>query len=130
MLMGPGAGGMPTATAVVGDMVSIATAGSLSVLEGCTCHQSLGFYPSDEVESAFFVKMNVEDVSGVLARIATVLGEHGVSIESMIQKGRGEEAELVLITHPTKERNFLAAIAEAEAFPCCKSKPMTLRVLQ
>jgi homoserine dehydrogenase len=81
------------------------------------------------VESAFFIKMNVEDVSGVLARIAAVFGDHGVSIASMIQKGRGVEAELVLITHPTKERDFFAAIEEANSLPCCKSKPMTLRVL-
>ena len=66
------------------------------------------------MESAFFIKMNVEDVSGVLARIASVFGEHGVSIASMIQKGRGDEAELVLITHPTKEKNFFAAIEEAK----------------
>jgi hypothetical protein len=45
------------------------------------------------------------------------------------QKGRGEEAELVLITHPTKEKNFFAAIEEANALSCCRSAPMTLRVL-
>ena len=87
------------------------------------------FIPADEMESAFFIKMNVEDVSGVLARIATVFGDHGVSIASMIQKGRGAEAELVLITHPTKEKNFFAAIKEANALNCCRSAPMTLRVL-
>jgi homoserine dehydrogenase len=129
MLMGPGAGGMPTATAVVGDVVSIATTAEVGVLQTCSCYRSLPFYPADEVESAFFIKMNVEDVSGVLARIAAVFGDHGVSIESMIQKGRGAEAELVLITHPTSERNFFAAIDEASNLPCCKSRPMTLRVL-
>jgi homoserine dehydrogenase len=129
MLMGPGAGGMPTATAVVSDIVSIANTKDVGFLQSCSCYRSLPFYPADEVESAFFIKMNVEDVSGVLARIAAVLGDHGVSIASMIQKGRGDEAELVLITHPTKERDFFAAIAEANGLPCCKSKPMTLRVL-
>ena len=47
----------------------------------------------------------------------------------MIQRGRGAEAELVLITHPTKESDFFAAIDEASELSCCKNKPMTLRVL-
>ena len=129
MLMGPGAGGMPTATAVVSDIVSIANTKDVGFLQSCSCYRELPFFPADEVESAFFIKLNVEDVSGVLARIAAVFGEHGVSIASMIQKGRGDEAELVLITHPTKERDFFAAIGEARDLPSCKSEPMTLRVL-
>jgi homoserine dehydrogenase len=129
MLMGPGAGGVPTATAVVSDIVSIANTKDVGFLQSCSCYRELGFYPADEVESAFFIKMNVEDRSGVLARIASVFGEHGVSIASMIQKGRGAEAELVLITHPTKEKNFFGAIAEADALACCRSSAMTLRVL-
>ncbi len=129
MLMGPGAGGVPTATAVVSDIVSIANTKDVGFLQSCSCYREIGFYPADEMESAFFIKMNVEDVSGVLARIASVLGGHGVSIASMIQKGRGAEAELVLITHPTKEKNFFAAIREANALSCCRSEPMSLRVL-
>jgi homoserine dehydrogenase len=129
MLMGPGAGGMPTATAVVSDLVSIANTKDVGFLQSCSCYRRLAFYPAEEVESAFFIKMNVEDVSGVLGRIASVFGEHGVSIASMIQKGRGAEAELVLITHPTREKDFFAAIKQASLLPCCKSEPLTLRVL-
>jgi homoserine dehydrogenase len=129
MLMGPGAGGMPTATAVVSDIVSIANTKDVGFLQSCSCYRRLAFYPAEEVESAFFIKMNVEDVSGVLGRIASVFGEHGVSIASMIQKGRGAEAELVLITHPTRERDFFAAIRQASGLTCCKSEPLTLRVL-
>jgi len=47
----------------------------------------------------------------------------------MIQKGRGDEAELVLITHPTKERQFFAAIEQTKGLVCCRTEPMTLRVL-
>jgi len=129
MLMGPGAGGMPTATAVVSDIVSIANTKDVGFLQSCSCYRRLALYPAEEMESAFFIKMNVEDVSGVLAQIASVFGEHGVSIASMIQKGRGAEAELVLITHPTKERDFFAAIEQASGLKCCKSEPKTLRVL-
>jgi homoserine dehydrogenase len=129
MLMGPGAGGMPTATAVVSDIVSIANTKDVGFLQSCSCYRRLAFCPAEEMESAFFIKLNVEDVSGVLAQIASVFGEHGVSIASMIQKGRGAEAELVLITHPTRERDFFAAIEQASRLECCKSEPMTLRVL-
>jgi homoserine dehydrogenase len=129
MLMGPGAGGVPTATAVVSDIVSIANTKDVGFLQSCSCYRTLGFYPADEVESAFFIKMNVADRAGVLASISSIFGEHDVSIASMIQKGRGHEAELVIITHPTKEKDFFAAIAEAKGLACCKSDPMTLRVL-
>jgi homoserine dehydrogenase len=129
MLMGPGAGGMPTATAVVSDIVSIANTKDVGFLQACSCYRKLPFYPAGDVESAFFVKLNVADVAGVLAKISTVFGQHDVSIASMIQKGRGDEAELVLITHPTKEKGFFAAMDEAAGLSCCKSEPMILRVL-
>jgi len=129
MLMGPGAGGRPTATAVVSDIISIANTKDVGFLQSCSCYRSLGFYPPELMESAFFIKMSVADRAGVLAQIASVFGEHTVSIASMIQKGRGAEAELVLITHPTREKDFFAAIAKAEALECVRGKPMTLRVL-
>jgi len=130
MLMGPGAGGTPTATAVVSDIVSIANTKDVGFLQSCSCYRQLDLYPPEEVESAFFIKMSVADRAGVLAQIASEFGEHGVSIASMIQKGRGADAELVIITHPTKERGFLAAIDRIGHLSCCQSRPMTLRVLQ
>jgi homoserine dehydrogenase len=129
MLMGPGAGGTPTSTAVVSDIVSIANTKDVGFLQSCSCYRSLGLFPSEEVESAFFIKMNVIDRAGVLAQIAAVFGGLGVSIASMIQKGRGDEAELVLITHPTKERDFFAAIEQMKSLMCCRNEPLTLRVL-
>jgi homoserine dehydrogenase len=129
MLMGPGAGGVPTATAVVSDIVSIANTKDVGFLQSCSCFRSLGFFPADDMESAFFIKINVEDRSGVLAQIAAVFGAHGVSVASLTQKGRGDQAELVLITHPTREKNFFAAIEEVGKLPSCKGQPMTLRVL-
>lgn len=129
MLMGPGAGGPPTSTAVVSDIVSIANTKDVGFLQSCSCYRTLGFYPADEVESAFFIKMNVADQTGVLAQIAEVFAQHQVSIASMIQKGRGDEAELVLITHPTKEKDFFAAMTRTKEFTFVKSEPMTLRVL-
>jgi homoserine dehydrogenase len=129
MLMGPGAGGVPTATAVVSDIVSIVSTNEVGFLQNCSCYKQLDLYPSADVESAFFIRVSVADRAGVLALIASAFGEHGVSIASMIQKGRGDEAELVLITHPTSESQFFAAVETAKNLSCCRSAPMTLRVL-
>jgi len=129
MLMGPGAGGVPTSTAVVSDIVSIANTKDVGFLQSCSCYRSLGFYPAEEVESAFFIKVRVEDRVGVLAQIASLFADQSVSIANMLQKGRGDEAELVLITHPTRERDFFAAIEHTKGLACCKSDPITLRVL-
>ncbi len=129
MLMGPGAGGVPTATAVVSDIVSIVSTNEVGFLQSCSCYRKLDLYPSEDVESAFFIRVSVADRAGVLALIASAFGSQGVSIASMIQKGRGDEAELVLITHPTTERQFFAAVEQAKALDCCQSAPMTLRVL-
>jgi homoserine dehydrogenase len=129
MLMGPGAGGVPTATAVVSDIVSIANTTDVGFLQNCSCYRELGMYPAEQVESAFFIRVSVADRAGVLAQIASAFGAQGVSIASMIQKGRGDEAELVLVTHPTKERQFFAAVEQAKGLDCCQSEPMTLRVL-
>jgi homoserine dehydrogenase len=129
MLTGPGAGGPPTATAVVSDIVNIAGTDSVGFLQNCTCYKALDPCPDEEMHSAFFIRFKVEDRSGVLAQIASIFGEHDVSIESMIQKGHGDEAELMLITHPTMERGFFAAIELVAGLSCAKSKPMTIRVL-
>ncbi len=129
MLMGPGAGGVPTATAVVSDIVSIVSTNEVGFLQNCSCYRQLAMYPSEDVESAFFIRVSVSDKAGVLAGIASAFGEHGVSIASMIQRGRGDEAELVLITHPTRESQFFAAVEQAKNLECCQSAPMTLRVL-
>jgi homoserine dehydrogenase len=129
MLMGPGAGGVPTATAVVSDVLSIVSTNEVGFLQNCSCYRQLAMYPSEDVESAFFIRVSVADKAGVLAMIASAFGEHSVSIASMIQKGRGDEAELVLITHPTAEKQFFAAVEKAKNLKCCQSAPMTLRVL-
>ncbi|GAB4251080.1 MAG: homoserine dehydrogenase [Thermoleophilia bacterium] len=129
MLTGPGAGGIPTASAVVSDIVSIISTKTAGFLQNCSCYKTLAFLPDDEVVSTFFIRAQVEDRAGVLAQIASVFGEHDVSIESMLQKNRGDDAELVLITHPTKEKGFFAAIDRVADLACVKGRPMTIRVL-
>ncbi|MHB8870767.1 MAG: ACT domain-containing protein, partial [Thermoleophilia bacterium] len=93
------------------------------------CYKQLPFLPADQLESAFFIRMQVEDRAGVLAQISSVFGEHDVSIESMIQKGQGDEAELVFITYPSVEKAFFRAMDGIAGLSCVKSRPMTIRVL-
>lgn len=129
MLTGPGAGGDPTATAVVGDIVTIAGTEKAGFLQNCSCYKELDFLPDALVESAFFIRMQVEDRAGVLAQISSVFGERQVSIESMIQKGQGDQAELVFITYPSVEKDFFSAIETIAGLSCVRSRPMTIRVL-
>jgi homoserine dehydrogenase len=89
----------------------------------------LEFMPAEEMRSAFFIRMQVEDRAGVLAQIASAFGDQQVSIESMIQKGHGDEAELVLITHPTQERGFFNAVGTIAGLSCSRGAPVTMRVL-
>ena len=113
---GPGAGAKPTASAILGDVFS-------------ACHQlnndQSNWYPVrdykannksfENVESSMFIRLSVKDEPGVLAKIAGTFGENNVSIESVIQEGRGATAELVIITHVALEKNLAESIESIRA---------------
>jgi homoserine dehydrogenase len=104
MFYGRGAGGGPTATSVVGDLVDIArniTTGGRAV--GCTCYEDRRIRPMEGMESQYYLLLDVVDRPGVLAQVAGAFGEHRVSIKSVWQEGRGDDALLVLITHRGNE---------------------------
>ncbi|MGH2651516.1 MAG: homoserine dehydrogenase, partial [Actinomycetota bacterium] len=95
MFLGSGAGGAPTATAVVGDIVDVArnlVHGGRGV--GCTCYEERRIRPMEQMEGQYYLLLEVADRPGVLAQIAGVFGEQGVSIKSVWQEGTGEEARL------------------------------------
>ena len=112
--MGRGAGEMPTASAVMGDIVDVCRD---LVYDSCgrvgnNCYKHLPVKKIDECSSKFFLRLQVEDRPGVLANIAGVLGNNDVSIAQVVQKGgNGEKAELVIITDLVCEKNFNDAIA-------------------
>lgn len=112
MFYGKGAGSLPAASAVVGDVITIArqmlTGGRLV---GCTCFYEKPIKDMKDVISRYFMIFDVPDRPGVLARIAGVFGENGVSIKSVIQHGMGEEARIVLITHAVREESLRATAA-------------------
>jgi len=112
MFYGRGAGGMPTASAVLGDLIDAArnlAAGSRGATMGAPSGKRVR--PIDEVASQFYVMCEVADRPGVLAAIASAFGEHGVSIKSMQQQGIADDARLIFVTHKARERDFEATMA-------------------
>lgn len=110
MLYGRGAGGRPTASAVLGDVISAASgfaAGFVPVMQPLA---DAVIRPADEATSAFYLEVLVDDHPGVLAEVAGVFGANGVSIRSMEQQDLGDEALLVFITHVASEADMAATV--------------------
>jgi homoserine dehydrogenase len=105
-MSGPGAGGPETAAAVLGDVVSVI------------------------VEMAFYLHLEVDDRPGVLARIAEVLGDHEVSVRSVVQRGLGGEAQLIMVMHPVSEKRFAAALRKIAKLSFLRSPPRSIRVIE
>lgn len=103
MLYGRGAGGRPSASAVLGDLVDAARSLGSGARGRTAGRRRARIRPIDDLRSQYYLNIDVADRPGVLAAVATVFGEHGVSILSMEQVGRGEEAHLVFITHLARE---------------------------
>jgi homoserine dehydrogenase len=129
MLYGRGAGGMPTASAVVGDLIDAAhnlRAGgagrSAALSRARVC-------PMDELSSQYYVNMEVLDQPGVLAAVGTVFAAHDVSIRSMEQVGLGEEAQLIFITHTARERDVQASLHELRHLDVVEQVGTVLRVI-
>lgn len=114
MFYGRGAGSGPTAGSVVGDLIDVLRNMSMgkSGRIGCTCFETKKILPIDEVESRYYIVMDVVDKPGVLAQIAGVFGRNIVSIESVIQKQREGRTDLVFILHQVKEKYVTRAIQE------------------
>jgi homoserine dehydrogenase len=123
-MSGPGAGGRQTASAVLGDVVSVMTGGARPPAP------PLALPLLEDVESAFYLHMDVADRPSVLAAVTQVLGEQGVSIKSVVQRGMGEHARLVMVTHPVIESSLRSAIERVGEFDFVRSTPRTIRVIE
>jgi homoserine dehydrogenase len=123
-MSGPGAGGPQTATAVLGDVVSamIPPPSAPNVTE------PLEF--ADDVVSAFYLHLEVADEPGVLAAVARVLADRGASVKSVVQKGLGDQARLVMVVHPVLESRFREAMAEIGELKVLRAPPRAIRVLE
>jgi homoserine dehydrogenase len=122
-LSGPGAGGPQTATAVLGDVVS-------AMIPPASTPETTEALPVvNDVESAFYLHMEVADRPGVLAQVAELLGMQGASIRSVVQKGLGENARLVMILHPLMESRFYAAVRLIGQLDFIRAEPRAIRVI-
>jgi homoserine dehydrogenase len=129
MFYGRGAGGDPTATAVAGDLVSVArniVTGGRGI--GCTCRLQRPIRPMDDTRDQYYLNLHVEDRPGVLAEIADRFGGNGVSIERVWQEGAGDEATLVFITHRTQEGAFQKTVQAIRELDAVRSVQSLLRV--
>jgi len=115
MLYGRGAGGRPTASAVLGDVIEAATGIAHHSVRPLPALRDAVVRPPEASTSAFYLDLAVDDQPGVLAEVAGVFGANGVSIRSMEQEGLGAEATLAFITHRASERDMAATIEKLAA---------------
>jgi len=120
MFYGQGAGTMPTGSAVVGDIIDVARnirSGATGRI-ACTCFEGRRVKPMDDVTTRHYLRLQVADRPGVLAAIAKVFGEEGVSLSSVLQMdASGETAEIVWLTHPAQEGRMRRSLARLEKLP-------------
>jgi homoserine dehydrogenase len=123
-MSGPGAGGRQTASAVLGDVVSVMTGGARPPAP------PLRLELIEDVSSAFYLHFDMTDQPGVLATVTKVLGEHDVSIKSVVQRGMGEHARLVMVTHPVLESSLREAMRRVGEYDFVRAEPRMIRVIE
>jgi homoserine dehydrogenase len=130
MLLGRGAGGGPTSSALLGDLIDAAKnlhSGARGATIGVLERRPIR--PIDETSSQFYVSLDAADRPGVLATIAGAFGKHRVSIQSMQQKGQGDDARLIFVTHLAREADLAATIREVRDLEVVKQVGSVLRVV-
>jgi len=123
-ISGPGAGGVETASAVLADVSSILSG------EAPVHFADRRLEILDDLESSFYLHLEVADEPGVLARIADVIGRNGISVKSVVQRGTGREASLVMVTHRAAERDFYAALEQISDLEFLGAAPRVIRVIE
>ena len=129
MFYGRGAGGMPTASAVLGDIIDAAHNLRYGSMERHVARPAARILAFDELKYQFYIAIDVSDRPGVLAQVATVFGDNEVSIMSMEQVGLGSEARLIFITHLAKERALQKTLAEVRNLDAVERLVGFIRVL-
>ena len=122
-LSGPGAGGPQTASAVLGDVISA------MIPPATTPETTQELAIIEDVESAFYIHLEVADRPGVLAQIAEILGMQGASVKSVLQQGLGDNARLIMVLHPLLESRFYAALRLIGQLDFMRSPPRAIRVI-
>lgn len=130
MLMGRGAGGDPTASAVLGDVLEAARNRLLGRRSATPdVEDGLSDYPLSELQNTFYLTLDVADKPGVLAAVTAVFGHHGVSIRLMEQNGFGDEARLTFVTHHSLESDMAATIEDLQTLDVVDAIGTCLRIV-
>jgi homoserine dehydrogenase len=129
MFYGRGAGGSPTASAVLGDVVDAAVNLHKSTHASIGTFAPATFAPIEETRSEYYLNIEVADEPGVLASVANVFGSHGVSIRSMEQEGLGKEARIVFITHTAREADIQGCLSALRKLSAVDRIGTVLRVI-
>jgi homoserine dehydrogenase len=123
-MSGPGAGGLQTAAAILGDLVSVVT-GDAPTNQAAEQLEIL-----TDVDSSFYLHLEVADEPGVLAEVARLLSDHGISVKSVVQRGIGVDARLVMVIHRCLESRFKQAIDQIGSLGSLRSPPRYIRVIE
>jgi homoserine dehydrogenase len=129
LFAGPGAGGEPTASAVLGDVIDAAR----EILAGAQVSPRIRFSPGElldfgEIVTKWYVRLRVADLPGVLAQVASGFGDNNVSIKSVRQEGEGSGATLLIVTHRAREAQLRRAIESIGGLDVVESVDATIRV--
>jgi homoserine dehydrogenase len=129
MFYGPGAGGAPTASAVLGDLVTVARNRRADVRGvGESTYAELALRPMGQTETRYHVAVDVDDRVGVLAAVAQAFAEHGVSIQTVRQEGRGDDAKLVVVSHRATDQALSETVAALREMPEVRDVSSVMRV--
>jgi homoserine dehydrogenase len=132
---GEGAGQMPTASAVVSDLLNVA-----SGWYGCAFqqmqltpdrHAAAKPFDSRELLSRFYVRINALDVPGTMAKVTQILGEHGISLSAVLQHeaDAGQFVPVVITTHQARQGDVTAALAQVQSLDVIEGEPVMLRIV-
>ena len=134
MFYGKGAGSLPTASAVMGDVISTAkhilnhSTGTGMML---TETKRIPFYSSLKLENSYYFRLIVDDVTGVLSQIASAYADNDISIKEVVQKSRIEDAaELMIITEKTPRENIIHVEKALQVLPCMRQVANVVRVME
>ncbi|WP_232524715.1 homoserine dehydrogenase [Nocardioides mangrovicus] len=129
MFYGPGAGGAPTASAVLGDLVTAAR-NRLADVRGAgeSSYADLPVLTMGQTQTRYHLQLDVDDKAGVLAAVAQAFSEHGVSIQTVRQEGRGDDAQLVVVSHTASDADLGAVVEELRAMAYVREVSSVMRV--
>jgi homoserine dehydrogenase len=129
MFYGPGAGGSPTASAVLGDLVTVSRNRLAGVRgPGESAYADRAVLPMGETLTRYHVAIDVEDRAGVLASVATAFAEHDVSIQTVRQEGRGAEAQLVVVSHRATDAQLSDTVEHLRKMDIVREVTSVMRV--